>query len=341
MKLSSGRIAAFLRAPDPKLRLMLLYGADRGLVRERAEQLARTAVDDLNDAFRVTRLTPDALRGDPARIMDELGQMSLLGGRRVVLLKMEAEDLSGALAVPLAEPPPGDNLLIVEAGELSNRSPVRKLFEESGAGVAIACYGDNDEQITTLVEQTFVNLKVRLDPAARDYLVSQLGADRGVTRSELDKIALYATGRPEFTLADATSLIGDSAAMTLDAAIFAAAEGDGETLDTAVLRALRDDGPIALLRVALRHFQRLHLAAADVARGRSPEDAIKALRPPVLFFHEPALRRQLRMWSAERLRSALALLAEAERDCKSTGLPDEALAHRALMRICIAARRSR
>jgi len=341
VKLSAGRISGFIRSPDPKLRLILLFGADRGLVRERAEALARTAVDDLDDPFRVTRLAVENVRGDAARVMDELGQMSLLGGRRVVFLKMEAEDLSSALAGPLESPPPGDNLLIVEAGELTGRSPVRKLFEDSAVGVALPCYGDDAEQVTTLVEQTFAGLKVRLDPAARDYLVSQLGADRGVTRSELEKIALYAKGKSDFTLADATSLVGDSAAITLDKAIFAAAEGDGETLDTAVLRALRDDGPIALLRVALRHFHRLHLAAGDMARGRTPEEAVKALRPPVLFFNEGNFRRQLRLWSTDRLRGALAILAEAERDCKSTGLPDEALAHRALMRICIAARRSR
>ena len=35
---------------------------------------------------------------------------------------------------------------------------------------------------------------------------------------------------------------------------------------------------------------------------------------------------------------AMALLGEAERDCKSTGLPDEAICHRALIRLAMAAR---
>lgn len=342
MKLSGSRIGAFLRAPDAKLRLVLIHGPDRGLVRERAKNLARTVVDDLSDAFRVTELTADDVRSDGARIADELSQISFLGGRRVVFVRMDGEDISARLQPVLDTPPPGDALLIIEAGELSSRSPVRKAFEASPNAVAIPCYADDDQNVGALVDATFAEAGMNVDRQAREFLVAHLGSDRMVTRSELDKLALYAHGQKTVSLEDAIAAVGDSGALSLDDIVFAAGEGNGGILDKTIERAMREgESTIGILRAALRHFHRLHLALGLMQQGRSPEEAMKALRPPVIFLHEKKFRRQLDLWSPDRARSALALISEAERDCKSTGVPDEALCHRALMRICLAAKRAR
>src|SRR5688500_14612463 len=41
----------FAARPDPARPLVLLYGPDAGLVRERAERIIRGSVDDVNDPF--------------------------------------------------------------------------------------------------------------------------------------------------------------------------------------------------------------------------------------------------------------------------------------------------
>ena len=79
MKLPAARIAAFLQRPDQAIRAVLLYGPDIGLVRERADVLARTVCPDLRDPFRVADLSGAALAADPARLADEAAQMSLIG----------------------------------------------------------------------------------------------------------------------------------------------------------------------------------------------------------------------------------------------------------------------
>ena len=72
MRLPAARIAAFLQRPDPAIRAVLLYGPDTGLVRERADILARTVCPDLRDPFRVTDLGGSALTADPVRIRHAL-----------------------------------------------------------------------------------------------------------------------------------------------------------------------------------------------------------------------------------------------------------------------------
>jgi DNA polymerase III subunit delta len=341
VKLNTNQANAFLRAPDAKIHFILLYGPDDGLVRERAVQIARTAVEDLSDPFRVAELTVEDVRSDAARLRDEMQQMSLMGGRRVVFLRMAGEDISTHLEPLLETPPPGDSLFIVEAGDLAARSAVRKVFEAADTAVAIGCYGDDERRVSSLIDETFAPLKIAVEPAARDFLIAHLGADRQVSRSELEKLALYAQGNGKVTLDDAIASVGDSGALSLDAVAAAVAEGNGAQLERQVARAFREgQGPIVVLRACLRHFHRLHLAAGTMRTGRSADEAMRALRPPLFGPQQDSFRRQLQLWSAERLRAALSLLAEAERDCKSTGIPDEATCHRALMRIALAARRA-
>ena len=69
MKLPAARIAAFLQRPDHAIRAVLLYGPDLGLVRERADILARTVCLDLKDPFRVADLSSAALAADQAQIL--------------------------------------------------------------------------------------------------------------------------------------------------------------------------------------------------------------------------------------------------------------------------------
>ncbi len=54
-------IDAFLARPDAGRPIILLYGPDAGLVRERADALLASAVDDPNDPFSLVRLDGDEL----------------------------------------------------------------------------------------------------------------------------------------------------------------------------------------------------------------------------------------------------------------------------------------
>ena len=105
MKLPAARVAAFLRRPDPEIRAVLFYGPDAGLVRERADAVARTVCPDLRDPFRVADLTAAALAADPARLADEAAQISLMGGRRVVRVREAGDALAQLCGRFLANAP--------------------------------------------------------------------------------------------------------------------------------------------------------------------------------------------------------------------------------------------
>jgi DNA polymerase-3 subunit delta len=140
-------------------------------------------------------------------------------------------------------------------------------------------------------------------------------------------------------LADALAVIGESTATSLDAVCEAVCLGDIAGLDRIFQRLVSEGGqaPVSVLRALARHLQRLLLAAGLAGKGQAPDQVMAQLKPPVFQRNRESFRRQMALWPAERLGPAIIILTEAELDCKTTGMPDQALCERALMRIAHAA----
>jgi DNA polymerase-3 subunit delta len=340
MKISGARIEGYVKSPDAGHRAVLLFGPDGGLVRERADRICRTVVPDLSDPFRVADLAAAALKDDPARLADEAAAIAMTGGRRVVRVR-DAGDAVTALLESFLDHPVGDALVVVEGGELGPRSSLRKLFEGAGNGAALACYADEGGSLAAVVQESLRAAHLTADPDALSYLVEHLGGDRRVTRSEMEKLALYmGSGAGRVRLEDAVACVGDSAALSLDDIALAAAEGDHATVQRVLARVLMEGtSPISVLRAVSRHFQRLHLAAAQIAAGKSPDQAVQALKPPPIFKVADRVKRQAQRWQPSRLADAMGLLVAAELDCKTTGLPAPEICGRALMQLARAAGR--
>jgi DNA polymerase-3 subunit delta len=333
VKISPRHVAGVLKSPDPSYRAILVHGPDRGLVRERALALAATVVDDPGDPFRAAELTGDQIRGDPTRLGDEAAALSFTGGRRVVSVRGATDGVASIFAEFL-DNPLGEALVVVEAGALASRSPLRKVFEKSKNGAALACYGDEGGGLATVITETLAGHGLAASRDALAYLQTHLGADRAVTRNELEKLALYMGGPGTVELDDALASVGDSAAASLDAIVHAAAGGRWPDLDRALERAYGEGtSPVAALRAMARHMTRLHLAVALAAGGRSPAQAMKSLRPPIIYKFEDRFAAQMRAWRGQRIAAALEVLIDAEVECKTTGQPAELLCGRALMRL--------
>src|SRR5206468_2787685 len=80
-------IDAFLKTPDAGHPIVLLYGPDAGLVRERADALVASAVDDPSDPFSLVRMDGDDLSAEPSRLVEEAMTIPMFGGRRAIRVR--------------------------------------------------------------------------------------------------------------------------------------------------------------------------------------------------------------------------------------------------------------
>ncbi len=326
MKLAASGVAAFLRDPGA-CRVILLYGDDAGMIRDRAVGLVRLVAGALDDPFLVVELT----REEIARLPDEAASLPMTGGRRVVRVRDVTDAAAAQVRAVLKSRAPA--LVVLEGPSLGTRSRLRTDLDGAPDGVAIGCYPEEGHALEATIRDTLKQAGVSVDPDALSWLTGQLGADRAATRAELEKLALYAGPNGRVDLDAAMACIGDLSGLSLDDALFAATIGDVATTDRALELAMAEGAaPVQVLRAGIMHLQRLQRARmAMEERGLSAGDAARTLRPPLFYRRVAAFNRALGIWSGQAVAAAIGGLAEAERGCKRTGWPDQILCRNALL----------
>src|SRR5258707_10515683 len=97
-------VERFVARPDPGKPIVLVFGPDAGLVRERADALVRSAVEDPRDPFGLALLEGDTLADAPERLVEEAHTIPLFGGRRAILVKAGGRTFSSAVERLVAAP---------------------------------------------------------------------------------------------------------------------------------------------------------------------------------------------------------------------------------------------
>ena len=321
----------FLARPPPQIYLYLVFGTDAGLVTERARKIISRAVDDPKDPFQLVRIGGDELANDPARLADEANTIPLFGGRRAILIEAQGKTFVAAFE-PVLGPPPRDCTIVIEAGALKKDAPLRTLCERERNAAAIQCYPDSSKDIAQLIDAEVGAADLSIAPDAKAFLVSQLGQDRLSTRSELEKLVLYAHGAGEITLDHVAAIVCDASNLIAGEAVNAAFDGGFAALDARLRHIFAGASDYhALLAAALRHALDLHRArrAADEAQGPREGTGFAGAG----FKQKDAFERHLRAWTRPSLGRAIDTLAEAVARARREPKLGPSLAARALWRI--------
>lgn len=341
MKLTWKQIEPFVKAPDPQARVILIYGPDSGLMRERSSIIGKTIVADLNDPFNAVTLTADQIAEDPARLFDEANAISMMGGGRLIRI----EDGTDKLAVTVKdylENPSRDNLVILEAGELGPRSPLRQLCEKSKAAAALPCYIEDERGISQLTRDILKEQGFTIQSDAVTWLSAAISGDRMRARSEIEKLTLYMYGHgPQITIEDVQACCGEAGAQNLDDLVYAVGGGQTEkALKT--FHKLQEEGipAITMLRSLQNHFRKLHLVQASLGVSLPMDEALKKLQPPLFFKLEQPFKAQISRWSLSALNTVLDRLSQLEAQSKQTGTPVDTLLAQALLSLSRAPARS-
>ena len=333
--INNREVESYLAKPSPTHAIILIYGADVGLVRERADALIAAAVDDVNDPFSLVRLEGDDLAGEPSRLVDEAMTVPLFGGRRAIRVRGGGRNFSSGVEILLQEPPK-DCRIVIEAGELRRDSPLRVMCEKAKTAGVVACYADTTRDLAKLIDDELRVANLRIDPDARSALTELLGGDRLASRNEIRKLALYAHGKDEITLDDIAAVVTDASSFALDPIVDSAFAGKPAELETNFAKAMAaGTNPNAIMFAASRQASQLHRARLAMDEGQDLERAF----PRLHFSRKDVIAQTLRALPAERFSQAILQIGEATLEVRRRPQLAEAIAQRVLMNIAVNARR--
>ncbi len=336
----------FLRSPDKAVRAAVIHGKDRSGVAERAETLCKAITPDLNDPFNVTLLTDSDIDGDEARLEEALTALSMIGGRRLVRVRLGAEKASidKMLAVALKAHADGgynpEAMLVVEAGALGRDSALRKAAEASSGAVGIACYEDETGDVARMTREALAADKVGLTGDALDRFVARLPRERGLMRQEIERLALYigpGSGRT-IDVEELETHLGVEPDASLQDAALQAFGGRPAPAQAGLRRAFAEgESPVMAVRQASIHLAKLRRINVLQSNGAGSKEAAKAAG--VFWKQEAEMLRQARSWRLEDLDRVLDSVNAADVATKTTGSPDQLIAERLILEISARARR--
>lgn len=340
MKLTGAAANGYFKTPDTTHTGLLIFGADPMRVAAKRQEVIAALVGPKGDAeMRLTRMSGSDLRKDAAQLHDAIKAQGFFPGHRVTFVEDATDGLSKIFDLTLADWKPGDAQVIVTAGQLTAKSPLRKVFEGHRNAVAIGIYDDppsRDEIAQALLD-------AGLDTQSRDVLDSLFalaGAlEPGDFRQTIEKVGLYKRGDPDpLNIADIMACAPQSADVDIDDVLEVVSTGQVDKLGP-VLRDLYAQGvaPVTLCIGAMRYFRQLHTAASDPGGAAS---GVARLRPPVFGPRRDKIVRQASHWGRDRLERALTALTDTDLQMRSSGAtPDRALMERALIRLAMMAKR--
>jgi DNA polymerase-3 subunit delta len=289
--------------PDP---LYLVVGDDEAEMSQIAAALSGLVEDELR-AFNLERLYATDKSSTAASIAEAARQLPMMSARRVVvvlraekLLKPKrkgkagdapepdegpAPDVAnvGALEDYVKKPEPQTTLVLVASDIDRTRRLSKALLKHA---TIVECWGLKQgkdakvnlwqvaKQAEQLVRQAVTNAGQQIDQAAARLVAERAGADISRLRGDVDRLLLYAAGKPRITVADAREVVSSEKAQDDWAVTTAIQRGDtAEALRQLGLSLESGAVPFMVLG-QLAYFVREKLATIDPRRVRPAIEAV-------------------------------------------------------------------
>ena len=165
------------------------------------------------------------------------------------------------------------------------------------------------------------------------------GVRRAASRSEINKLVLYARGRGEIGVDDVAAVVSDASALALDDVIDAAFAGRPAELETRLAKARAAGSAVgSMFFAAQRQLAQLHRWRTAIEDGAS--FSLDAVQPPLHFRRKGLVEAALRQWTSEHLTAAMAELADAVLAARKRPALADVIAERALLALAVKVRRS-
>jgi DNA polymerase-3 subunit delta len=290
----------------------LIVGDDEAEMSQLANDIGTLVEDELR-AFNLERLYATDKSVTSSLIVQAARTLPMLGDRRVVLVlraekilkpkrrgkAVEADDEAGGAGGEEDADPPSDldaiedyvkspepmTVLVFVAADVDRQRKVYKALQKHAT--IVECWGLRGSkdprfldlrqvarQAEALVKQAVSAAGQQIDPAAARLLAQRAGAEIATLRGDVERLLLYAAGKPKITLQDAQEVVSGETAQDNWAVTSAIARGDAAEALRQLGLAFDSGGVSYQILGQLGWFVREKLPATDPRRVPAAVDAL-------------------------------------------------------------------
>jgi DNA polymerase-3 subunit delta len=282
--------------------IYLIVGDDEAEMSRLAADLSSIVEDELR-AFNLERLYAGEKNASPEAIVESARTLPMMGERRVIVVLRaekilkpkrrkgdddeEEETAAGdasALEAYVQKPEPLTTLVFVAADVDRVRRLYKALHKQATIVECWGLKGSKDgknidlrqvaRQAEALVKQAVTDAGQQIDPEGARLVAARAGTDIATLRGDLERLLLYAAGKPRITVEDVRAVVTAETSQDDWAVTNAIGRGDtGEALRQLAL-AIEGGGVAYMILGQLAWFVREKLVGVDPRRVRPAIEAV-------------------------------------------------------------------
>ena len=328
MKIKSYQLKEIIR--ENKYAGYLIYGQNKGLVREKSQIIIDTYKDNETE---IIKFDNNELISEPTKLNNEFNTFSLTSKRKIIHVLNTKDNLTETIFETVNNNN-SNCLIIFEAEELTPRSKLRKVFEKENHLGVIACYYDTERDVQDLIESTFRKENISLSKDIILLISKHLGNERHIIKNEIEKIILFLKDKKDFKDTDILKCISQNENFNFDDLNYSICDGNVIKLDKIINQLyLEGISPIAILRSAGKHFQKILFVNEKIDSGMNARDSINQLKPPIFFLYINQFNNHVKNWRTTICYKVIERIIETEKMCKLNSKISKILCWRTLRNI--------
>lgn len=316
MKISSYQQESYINnIENQKIIGCLLFGPEKSLIDFYGKKIFNKIIKGNPDPFLVTNINQEAINNNPSLISDEFFSISMMGGRKLIIIDANDNEVTKSLDSIISEindKIDDTNFILIKAGDLNKTNALRKLCENSKIIAAIGCYEESDFTAKKYISDCLKAKKINFNNDIVEIIFEKTGRVRDLIAFEIGKIDLYLDKERNLSIGDANKILSNQSQISVDEFINNFVE---EKYDKATVIAKKlfenNYNSITLIRYLQNYLQKLEDAKTEIEKNNIDVNA--AIKKQFIFFkQEPAFKKHLQQKTLKSIKQQIFQLQDSE-----------------------------
>ena len=207
----------------------------------------------------------------------------------------------------------GDLVLVLNANSLDKKSKIRSLFEKSKDNFCVPFYEDNEQTLSTIVNNFFREKKIPISQQAINLIVRRARGDRQNINNELEKIACFTSNKQKIEIKDLLKLTNLAENYNVSELVDCClAKNKKKTINILNENNYSLEDCILIIRTFLIKTKRLTKLSKEMNNTKNLEETVLKFKPPIFWKEKEMVKQQIKIWSYKDAKDLLNQINDVE-----------------------------
>jgi len=297
------------------LNSFLIYGENTGLKQDIVKSVIELK-EKKNTKYKQFKFEEEEIIKNQNDFFNLIFSGSLFDKKKVIFVNRTTDKLFN-LINEISKKDIKDTLIFFEADQLEKKSKIRNLFEKDKHLACIACYQDNNFDLTKIINDEIKQTKIKLSTESINLLIERASGDRNSLRNEVNKLKSFALNKQMVSYDQVKGLTNMVGNYQNDYIVNICLNGDKKKLN----KILRENNFsfedfLILLKIFSKKIHRLLKIKIFNRMEKNLDQIFNQIRPPIFWKEKEDVKKQVGLWNEKKLNLIIKKINEIELNCK-------------------------